>query len=156
MRRTRQTALVIDGKKLCTACKETKAVAEFYSMKRNKSGLHSWCKQCSRDAERRRPRVVTDGVKAIELKSGLRKFNLTVEQYRYMLESQGGVCAICRTPPTTVRLAVDHDHACCPGNYSCGQCVRGLLCNGCNQGLGRLELYLKEAMSYVSKEQPQE
>jgi hypothetical protein len=32
---------------------------------------------------------------------------------------------------------VDHDHICCPGNYSCGECLRGLLCNDCNMGIGK-------------------
>ena len=38
-------------------------------------------------------------------------------------------------------LVVDHDHACC--NHSqrkCGKCVRGLLCSGCNNFAGYLEM----------------
>lgn len=31
---------------------------------------------------------------------------------------------------------VDHDHACCPGLVGCSNCVRGLLCSGCNVALG--------------------
>lgn len=37
-----------------------------------------------------------------------------------------------------VRLVVDHDHNCCPGVHSCGQCVRGLICHQCNIAAGML------------------
>jgi hypothetical protein len=46
-------------------------------------------------------------------------------------------------------LAVDHNHGCCPGEKSCGKCVRGLLCDNCNQAIGKFrddpELLLKAA-----------
>ncbi len=36
-------------------------------------------------------------------------------------------------------VVVDHDHACCPGDRSCGACVRGIICHSCNSALGRYE-----------------
>lgn len=41
------------------------------------------------------------------------------------------------------RPQIDHDHDCCPGEKSCGQCVRGVLCSRCNSHLGHLEILLK-------------
>lgn len=70
-------------------------------------------------------------------KAGLRyNFDLTIEEYDMRLLSQGGVCAICGEPPEKRRLAVDHDRKCCPGDRSCGKCIRGLLHDVCNRGLG--------------------
>jgi len=34
---------------------------------------------------------------------------------------------------------VDHDHNHCPGQFSCGACVRGILCHRCNNAIGALE-----------------
>jgi hypothetical protein len=64
-----------------------------------------------------------------------------LEDYDRILEKQGGGCAICGKVPSEHgwerSLAVDHDHACCPKDRSCGKCIRGLLCAGCNTGLGK-------------------
>ena len=35
-------------------------------------------------------------------------------------------------------LSIDHNHACCPGIGSCGDCVRGMLCFHCNVALGKV------------------
>lgn len=60
-------------------------------------------------------------------------FGITNHDYKVMLAAQDGTCAICdRSCKTGRRLSVDHDHACCPGRKSCGDCVRGLLCYTCN------------------------
>jgi hypothetical protein len=66
-----------------------------------------------------------------------RTYGISAAQYQALLEAQGGRCYLCRRR-SSQRLAVDHDHACCPGKVSCGKCVRGLLCapeRGCNLGL---------------------
>ena len=70
-----------------------------------------------------------------------RLYNISSEEYFQILESQNGGCAFCGLIPEdgTKRLAVDHDHSCCPTNKSCGMCVRGLLCAGCNTKLGWYE-----------------
>ncbi|MFD9893342.1 endonuclease VII domain-containing protein [Amycolatopsis sp. NPDC059027] len=66
-----------------------------------------------------------------------RTYSITEAQYQALYEAQGGVCALCRRAKGTgrKRLAVDHDHKCCPGPVSCGECVRGLLCTSCNKGV---------------------
>ena len=64
-------------------------------------------------------------------------YHIDPEFYAAILAEQGGACAICqRATGKTKRLAVDHDHSCCDGPVSCGQCVRGLLCGTCNKILG--------------------
>lgn len=75
--------------------------------------------------------------KKIDLKVRLRKYNLTEDQYNEMFAAQGGRCGCCGTlRPTKRGWHIDHDHACCPGEGSCGECVRGILCARCNIMLG--------------------
>lgn len=68
------------------------------------------------------------------------RFNITLAQYNDMLDAQGGGCAICGSEShgdsRIKRFHVDHDHSCCASKGSCGECVRGLLCRGCNTALG--------------------
>lgn len=58
------------------------------------------------------------------------KYGLTKKAFLALLKSQGGRCAICRTKEPGGRGAwhIDHDHA--TGKN------RGLLCSGCNRGIG--------------------
>jgi hypothetical protein len=65
-----------------------------------------------------------------------RKYGMTPEDYLRIEAEQNGVCKICENDNNGKRLMVDHDHSCCPGQSTCGKCVRGLLCKHCNWGLG--------------------
>ncbi|WP_405472623.1 endonuclease VII domain-containing protein [Paenarthrobacter ilicis] len=93
-----------------------------------------------------------DVVKNSAQKKG--RYGISLEEFEELLRSQGGRCAIC--PVEVVadgrRLAIDHDHRCCPGTISCGKCIRGILCPNCNRGLGLfqedLEL-VKAAAAYL-------
>ena len=55
------------------------------------------------------------------------------------LAEQDYACAMCGTTRPFGRFAgwnIDHDHDCCPGHTSCGECVRDILCYLCNTMLG--------------------
>ena len=83
-----------------------------------------------------------------------RKYKLTIEAYNALLTRQEGGCAICgKTDSGHYQFSVDHDHSCCPGTPTCGQCVRGLLCGPCNRALGHLENmdFVTAAASYLGR-----
>lgn len=55
------------------------------------------------------------------------RYGLTEERYQEMLKAQEGKCALCRSEAP---LHVDHCHK--------TKKVRGLLCQACNTGIGKL------------------
>lgn len=70
----------------------------------------------------------------------LRVYAMPPGTYARLYEAQGGTCAIhrCRAAGGGARrLAVDHDHTCCAGPETCGNCTRGLLCQIHNEWIGR-------------------
>lgn len=77
------------------------------------------------------------------------KYGLSDERYDEMLAEQAHRCAICRTDKSvgiSEKLHVDHDHG-------TGR-VRGLLCNACNNGLGRFRddpALLRAAADYLER-----
>ena len=84
------------------------------------------------------------------------KYGISLDDYAIMLENQDGRCAICGTedPGNSTYFHVDHDHDCCPSRYTCGQCIRGLLCHGCNNGIGRFmdnAQALRAAAAYITR-----
>lgn len=107
------------GNKYCHGCTEWQEITKFNVNRARIDGLSEFCREC------RMYNRIRNG------------YGLEREEYREMLQRQGGTCALCqRTWDRGKPLALDHDHSCCPGSKTCGQCIRGLLCDSCNIGLG--------------------
>ena len=80
------------------------------------------------------------------IKRRIEQFGLDENKYNEMLTKQNGKCAICGDPPTGIKksLCVDHDH-------KTGK-IRSLLCDNCNNGLGRFRDSIKnlnKAIKYL-------
>lgn len=73
-----------------------------------------------------------------------RRYSLTLEETLTLGLIENRHCGNVGCTGSTLKLHLDHDHACCPpgkfkGNKkACGKCVRGWLCQGCNMALGSL------------------
>ncbi len=120
------------------------------------------CVECSRTFVGARRRCGSCASVQTNEKQRDKRMGLQPGQFDQMLADQGGLCAICFRSEKMVRavtqrvtgLSTDHDHMCCPGSDSCGQCVRGLVCRNCNTLLGMAEdniLILQSAISYLTK-----
>lgn len=83
-----------------------------------------------------------------------KRYGIGVEEYQAMYEKQEGKCAICDKHSTSVftkgaagfELCVDHCH-------NTGK-VRGLLCENCNTGIGKLNddpALLRKAINYLDE-----
>lgn len=139
--------------KTCKNCNVEKSLDEFYTHKRTRDGKGSWCKKCliQKTSEKRKDPEQKELWKEYGRRSVLKKrYGITADEYDQMAIEQNG-CAICGALEcggrgSTSRLAVDHDHV-------TGK-IRGLLCNNCNNGLGRfkddVEL-LQKAITYLEK-----
>jgi hypothetical protein len=62
-------------------------------------------------------------------------YKMELSEYRERI-AKG--CELCGDKPER-SLHIDHDHNCCSGTQTCGSCVRGIVCNGCNKAIDRYE-----------------
>lgn len=138
--------------KVCSGCRETKELTEFWRRSDRKNGYVSRCKECRNKAQKEAYRE--EPKRADNRKQKLRiNFGLSVEEYDSLSKKQGDVCAICKEPEKALSrlghpkyLAVDHCH-------TTGK-IRGLLCHNCNIGIGNLKdsvSLLKEAIDYLNR-----
>jgi hypothetical protein len=151
--------------KICKRCNLEKDVSMFFSNVKRKDGLQTYCKDCQLEYQRKRyadPNEYTRRLMNREEYSKKRKdssrkwylksvYNLTIEEYDRLYSKNNGKCWICDEKKSYF-LHVDHDHSCCNSFKSCGKCIRGLLCHGCNSLLGHAkdnEKILKSAIMYL-------
>ena len=62
-------------------------------------------------------------------------YKLSPEEHEHLLKQQNYKCPISGLP-VNIFSHIDHDHRCCPGEKSCGKCVRGILYGYINSSLG--------------------
>lgn len=137
----------LNGYKACGRCKQMLPLTSYWKNSTRSDGLQHHCKDCKRETWKSPSSRTAE--KQWEYKISY-YFGLTSEAYSNLLNSQDGVCAICKRSETNHykgklrRLAIDHDH-------SDGR-VRGLLCSNCNTALGKFEdniEWLQAAIRYL-------
>lgn len=139
-RRTGGAGLASSGLKECGRCRERLPVELFHKNRNAADGLQHYCKLC------------------VKTKTRMASYKIDEAQFLTLLTEQDEACASCgELAADGETLHVDHDHNCCPGKYTCGQCVRGLLHRYCNQLEGHVRRnpyrYLA-AFVYYMKLQP--
>lgn len=142
--------------KICSKCNKNKSLDSFNFDKKGKDKLRSVCIECTRrlarelyynkakeplylqnQAERKRKYKLEN---PLNIRQNYLKhmYNITLQEYNNILKSQEYKCAICSINHSErTQFHVDHDHSCCEGKRSCGDCIRGLLCPQCNVGIGQ-------------------
>ncbi len=145
--------------KICSKCKISKEISEFFKNKTQKDGLQSYCKICHSEAvyknkDKKLAYIKTwmeNNPEKVSLTRYIgklrRKYNLTWEEYQNKLISQGNVCKICGSNDPkrgTKYFCVDHNHI--------TNQIRGLLCQDCNDAIGRFNediLILNNVIYYL-------
>lgn len=128
-----------DGKKRCPRCEEWLDLDKFW--KSTKRGVACYCISCANLYHSEYKKKNPDYNRDFTLK---RNYGISLDEYEELFKLQDGVCAICHKPDLRRRLCVDHDHK--------TGVVRGLLCDSCNNGLGRFgdePLLLEAALAYL-------
>lgn len=124
----------------CGRCKQSLSLDQFRFKNKEKTLYQGYCIECNKAKNREHyldnKQAYKDKARAYEILHGgrqARSHHIDGAVLIEMYAKYNGMCWSCQERPAT---AVDHNHQCCPGTTSCGKCVRGLLCHGCNAGIG--------------------
>lgn len=140
--------------KQCTCCEEDLPIDEFDWANKKRSYRRSDCKKCCLLKFRKRKETNREYYKEQSRIVNLKYlYGIDIEGWNKLYTEQDGKCPICYST-VSINSNIDHDHTCCKGNKSCGNCVRGILCGGCNRALGLLRDdvdTLQRAINYLGK-----
>jgi hypothetical protein len=135
------------GRKRCSDCGEWQKLTSYYKQN-TLDGLAAICKHCYK---KRYENTRRDS----DLR---RKFGISLAERNEMLASQDYRCAACGVEePGRQDWGVDHDHSCCPGKQTRGDCIRGILCTRCNTVLGMVnddQEALRGLLAYLGNHPP--
>jgi hypothetical protein len=133
-------AAALAGQKWCPRCRTSKPIAQFGKNRSAADGLTSYCLPCHREVTRANTIKLHGSTREYHLR---RRYGITSADFDALVAAQGGLCALCRE---RVPEHVDHDHV--------TGVVRGVLCSGCNQGLGNFRdsvAALRNAIDYLER-----
>lgn len=141
----------------CAACKSAKASykTEYAARNLDKASYAAYYAENAEQESARKAKwreANQDKLAAYEVSYRERRYGLEPGRIAQMMADQDGRCAICQSEFGDATPHVDHDHNCCPPKRSCGQCVRGLLCQQCNHALGSFKddpTRLRNALLYL-------
>lgn len=173
--------------KICSKCSLPKDEENDFYVDKRRGRPHPWCKGCYKlyrqaqvkadpakhNAQCKAWDDAHPGNASVRVeawrKRNLEKARNAVKRAKYNIdfpavwEAQKGLCACCGGPMKPEgrdkdSVCVDHDRSCCPGQKSCGECVRGLVHWACNLILGYANddpKILRYAAEYVERTRSQ-
>lgn len=126
------------GLRVCLGCRQRKQHVEFVVGRPTGSLGPPFCWKCFDD-----PKAAPLVNRHYRLR---RRYGIGLEEFVRLVELQEGTCAVCCIAPA---LHVDHDHE--------RRVVRGILCGGCNTGMGQFHddpAIIRRAIDYLYRHRP--